>query len=180
MTRSRSDHSEKCGRVFDTGPVPDDFVPPEQYYAQLARVRQGAGALITLPDGRVVMYDVSYRDYLELPGGAVESGESPPAACGRECREELGVAIAVGRILVVDHQTDGGERGDSVMFVYDGGVIDESEIKLVPTVEGRGVVLVDPSDLGNVTIPRLVNRIRHALAARRTGGIVEAVNGEAR
>jgi hypothetical protein len=47
-----------------------DFVTPELYYAQLARVRQGAGALITSPDGRVVMYDVAYRDYLELPGGA--------------------------------------------------------------------------------------------------------------
>jgi 8-oxo-dGTP pyrophosphatase MutT (NUDIX family) len=160
--------------------MPNDFVPPEQYYAQLARVRQGAGALITVSGGRVVMYDVSYRDYLELPCGAVELGESPPAACARECREELGVAIAVGRLLVVDHQTDGGERGDSVMFVYDGGVVDESALNVVRTDEGRGVVLVDPSDLGNVTIPRLANRIRHALATRATGGVVEAVNGEAR
>lgn len=103
--------------------MPDDFVPPEQYYAQLARVRQGAGALITSPDGRVVMYDVSYRDYLELPGGAVESSESPPVAWARGRREELGVAVAVGRILGVDHQTDGGERGDSAMFVDDGGVV---------------------------------------------------------
>lgn len=166
--------------MFDTGPVPHDFVPPEQYYAQLARVRQGAGALITLPDGRVVMYDVSYRDYLELPGGAVESGESPPAACARECREELGVAIAAGRLLVVDHQTDGGERGHSVMFVYDGGVVEESALDVVPTDEGHGVVLVDPPELGDVTIPRLANRIRHALAARKTGTVVEAVNGEAR
>lgn len=166
--------------MFDSGPVPNDFLPPEQYYAQLARVRQGAGALITLPDVRVVMYDVSYRNYLELPGGAVESDESPPAACARECREELGADIAVGRVLVVDHQTDGGERGDSVMFVYDGGVVDESALNVVPTDEGRGVVLVDPPDLVDVTIPRLANRIRHALAARETGGMVEAVNGEAR
>ena len=170
----------KWGRVFDTGPMPNAFVPPEQYYAQLARVRQGAGALITFSDGRVVMYDVSYRDYLELPGGAVELGESPPAACARECREELGAEIAVGRLLVVDHQNDGGERGNSVMFVYDGGVVDESALNVVPTDEGRGVVLVDPPELGNVTIPRLANRIRHALAARDTGGVVEAVNGEPR
>jgi 8-oxo-dGTP pyrophosphatase MutT (NUDIX family) len=110
----------------------------------------------------------------------VESSESPPAACARECREELGIDVAAGRLLVVDHQTDGGERGDSVMFVYDGGVVDESALKVVPTDEGRGVVLVDPPELGNVTIPRLAERIRHALRARETGGIVEAVNGEAR
>ena len=60
--------------------MPKEFVAPELYYTQLARVRQGAGALITSSDGRIVMYDVSYRDYLELPGGAVEAGESPSAA----------------------------------------------------------------------------------------------------
>lgn len=69
--------------MLDTESMPKSFVPPEQYYAQLARVRQGAGALITTLDGRVVMYDVTYRDYLELPGGAVEAGESPPAAVDR-------------------------------------------------------------------------------------------------
>lgn len=158
----------------------DEFVPPEHYYAQLARVRQGAGALITLLDGRVVMYDVSYRDYLEIPGGAVEAGESPPATCARECREELGADIEVGRLLVLDHQTDGGDRGDSVMFVYDGGVIEESALRASPTSEGRGVVLVDPLHLDQVTIPRLANRIRHALSARETGGVVEAILGEAR
>jgi len=158
--------------------MPKSFVPPEQYYARLARVRQGAGALITTPDGRVVMYDVTYRDYLELPGGAVEVGESPPASCARECREELGVDVVVGRLLVLDHQTDGGDRGDSVMFVYDGGVLDEADLADVPADdEGRGVVLVDPSDVDQVTIPRLANRIRSALVARNTGRVAEAVNG---
>ncbi|WP_197739636.1 NUDIX hydrolase [Mycolicibacterium sp. P1-18] len=138
--------------------MPSSFVPPAQYYAGLARVRQGAGALVTTPDGRVVMYDVTYRDYLELPGGAVEVGESPPAACARECREELGVDVVVGRLLVLDHQADGGDRGDSVMFVYDGGVVDEAALgNVVPDDEGRGVVLVDPSDLDGVTITRLAN-----------------------
>ena len=33
----------------------------------------------------------------ELPGGKVEPGESPPAACVRECAEELGVAVEVVR-----------------------------------------------------------------------------------
>jgi 8-oxo-dGTP diphosphatase len=167
--------------VLNTELMPKPFVPPELYYAQLARVRQGAGALITTPDGRVVMYDVTYRDYLELPGGAVETGESPPAACARECREEPGIDIAVGRLLVLDHQTDEGNRGDSVMFVYDGGVVDEAALRSVlASEEGRGVVLVDPADLGGATVPRLANRIRAALTARDNACFVEAINGKMR
>jgi 8-oxo-dGTP diphosphatase len=34
--------------------------------------------------------------YWELPGGKVEPGEDERAALARECREELGVAVAVG------------------------------------------------------------------------------------
>jgi hypothetical protein len=66
------------------------------------------------------------------------------------------------------------------MFVYDGGVVEVSALSAVPTDEGRGVVLGDPMDLSSVTIPRLANRIRHALIARETGGVVEGVNGETR
>jgi 8-oxo-dGTP diphosphatase len=54
--------------------MPPIDLPPEQYYAQLARVRQGAGALITTLDGRIVMINTSYRDFYEIPGGAVEAG----------------------------------------------------------------------------------------------------------
>ena len=73
------------------------------------------------------------------------------------------------------------ERGDSVMFVYGGGVLEEATLnRVAPTVEGRGVVLVDPLRLDEVTIPRLAGRIRHAMAAREIGRVVEAVNGEAR
>lgn len=35
----------------------------------------------------------------EFPGGKVESGESEPQALARECREELGVELQVGRRL---------------------------------------------------------------------------------
>jgi 8-oxo-dGTP diphosphatase len=35
----------------------------------------------------------------EFPGGKVEPGESEPEALARECREELGVELSVGRHL---------------------------------------------------------------------------------
>ena len=53
-------------------------MPPGGYYATLARARQGAGALITTNDGRVVMIDTTYRDFYEIPGGALNSGKARP------------------------------------------------------------------------------------------------------
>lgn len=64
------------------------------------------------------------------------------------------------------------------MFVYDGGVVDETVCRSVPPgAEGRGVILVEPAELGEATIPRLANRIRAALSARERACVVEAVNG---
>lgn len=152
-----------------------------EYYAGLARVRQGAGALITAPDGRVLMIDTSYRDFYEIPGGAVEVGEPAPTACARECREELGRDVTIGRLLVVDHQNDGGELGDSIMFVYDGGVIAAEELpQRTSDPEVSALVYVDTSDLDAVTIPRLANRIRSALTARDAGTVHELVGGRPR
>jgi 8-oxo-dGTP diphosphatase len=67
------------------------------------------------------------------------------------------------------------------MFVYDGGVVDETALRAVPAgEEGRGVILVDPADLDGATIPRSANRIRSALTARDPEPAIEAVNGKTR
>lgn len=78
-------------------------VPSERYYEASARARQGAGALITTGDGRIVMVKTTYCDFYEIPGGAIEHGETPAQACARECGEELHLEIEVGRLLAIDH-----------------------------------------------------------------------------
>ena len=157
-----------------------DF-PSERYFQTLARARQGAGALITTGDGRVIMIDTTYRDFYEIPGGAVELGETPAQACARECREELGFEVDVGRLLAIDHQCDPGVRGDSVMYLYDGGFADPNVLSRQDgDAEVAAVVAVALEDLDSVTIPRLAHRIRGALTARDSGAVYEAENGRPR
>ncbi len=59
-------------------------------------------ALIARASGEVLITqrreDQALPLYWEFPGGKVEPGEAPEAALEREIREELGVAVAVGRI----------------------------------------------------------------------------------
>jgi 8-oxo-dGTP pyrophosphatase MutT (NUDIX family) len=50
----------------------------------------GAAVLFTDTGGRVLLVEPTYKDYWEVPGGAVDADESPYDAAVREVKEELG------------------------------------------------------------------------------------------
>ena len=153
------------------------MVDDAEFYAALPRKRVGAGALITDADGRVLMVEPTYKDSWEVPGGVVELGETAVDACRRECREELGLTIDVGRVLVIEHQCDGGHRGDSIMFIYDGGVLPAVDVITLPPDELRSHRFCDPTELDVVAVPRLARRLRYALQARAESRVIELVAG---
>lgn len=148
------------------------------FWAGLARTRLGAGALITDSKGRVLMVEPTYKEPWEIPGGSVDAGETARAACRRECLEELSLEVEVGRLLVLEHRTEGGDRGDSIMFIYDGGQLEESASIRLPTDELRSYRFVEPERLTELTSERLAGRIRFALKARGDGCFIELNNGE--
>ncbi|MBF6262897.1 NUDIX hydrolase [Nocardia farcinica] len=129
----------------------------------LASARLAAGALFR--DGeRVLLVHKVYGDGWDLPGGYVEPGESPAAACRREVREELGIVREVRRLLVHDWAPMTGE-GDKVLYVFDCGAIGGAEIRLdsAELDEWRWV------PVGELVIDRLARRVRHAYAAAVAG-----------
>jgi ADP-ribose pyrophosphatase YjhB (NUDIX family) len=148
-----------------------------EFYGEVPRKRVGAGALITDRAGRVLLVEPTYKSTWEVPGGVVEADETAFDACRRECREELGIDVRVGRLLVVEHQCDGGNRGDSIMFIYDGGVVPENAKIRLPIDELRSHRFVEPATLGEVTAQRLARRLRFALQARAESRVIELVDG---
>ena len=62
-----------------------------------------------------------------LAGGTADDNEPPEAACARELKEEIGLALHVGQLLVVDWQPARAERPrPTVSFVFDAGVLDDA------------------------------------------------------
>jgi 8-oxo-dGTP pyrophosphatase MutT (NUDIX family) len=114
----------------------------------------------------VLLVDCTYKDPWEIPGGSVDAGESPRAACERELQEELGWSGPVGRLLVVDWLPDLGGRGDRLLFVFDGGVVDEgfAARAVLPPDELREARFVAVDDLGHHLGPGMVRRVTEAIA----------------
>jgi 8-oxo-dGTP diphosphatase len=104
------------------------FVAPDIYYAGLAAAFVAAGALITDPAGRVLLVKPNYGDHWLFPGGTADDNESPEATCAREVKEEIGLALRVGPLLVVAWRQARAERPrPTVSFVFDGGTLERPE-----------------------------------------------------
>jgi ADP-ribose pyrophosphatase YjhB (NUDIX family) len=91
----------------------------------------GAGCLFFNTDGQVMLVKPTYKPTWEIPGGAVERNESPKRCCQREVREELGLDRTIGDLLVVDYNSESSERTESLMFIFHGGVLVETEIQSI-------------------------------------------------
>ena len=83
--------------------------------------------------------------YWEFPGGKCEPGESPEAATSRECREEIGLDVAVGRMIrrVVHRYPHG-----LVELYYYEGTLEAGE-----PAPGSGFVWVDGTALPGYRFP---------------------------
>jgi len=148
----------------------------EYFYAGPPQRYVGSGVLITDEAGGILMVEPTYKATWEVPGGVTEKSESTSSAARRECQEELGIVVNVGRPLVIEHQTVPG-RGDSIMFIYDGGVLSQDVELTLPAAELRRYRFVAPLDLDAITSPRLATRLRAALRARTEETMIELHNG---
>ncbi|MFI7644240.1 NUDIX domain-containing protein [Nonomuraea sp. NPDC049400] len=108
------------------------YLDPADWYATLPAAYASACVLLTDDDDRVLLVKPNYRPHWGIPGGIVEAAEPPHECAKREIAEELGLAVQVGDLLVVDWAPPVGERPRAMMnFLFDGGVIpDPSRIRL--------------------------------------------------
>ncbi|SCL17912.1 NUDIX domain-containing protein [Micromonospora inyonensis] len=138
---------------------------------RIPKKRVAGGALIRDHAERILFVTPGYKPFLEIPGGVAESNESPLAACRREVREEIGLDLAISKLLVVDWMPAHGVWTDGVMFIFDGGQLNESQSATLkiedPELTGFRFLTLEEST--PFLRPSMVRRIASALAALNDG-----------
>lgn len=140
--------------------------------ARQARKRVSADVILRDHAGRILLVDPKYKPDWDVPGGMAEANEPPHEAVRRELKEELGLDIHVGPLLVVDWVSPHGPWDDLLAFIFDGGELGGDQI--------HGLRLVD-DELGAFEFcteeqsrrrlrPYVWRRVAVALEALRSGG----------
>jgi 8-oxo-dGTP diphosphatase len=125
-----------------------------------ATPRVAAGALFFDDQGRVLLVHPTYKSTWDIPGGYVERGESPAAACRREIQEELGLDRPPLRLLAVDWAPSDSE-GDKLLFLFDCGSLGDEQTQIrLDSAELDKWRWVHPSNLDDYVIDRIARRIR--------------------
>jgi 8-oxo-dGTP diphosphatase len=151
--------------------VADVPVDPAAFYAALPAKRMSAGLICRDDRGRILLVRPTYTTVWHVPGGAVETGESPRQAASREAREELGIDLHVGRLLVVDWMPGRPPATEGLMFLFDGGLLDESmgERFELPPEEIRGWAFVERAQIAARVTEVLGSQLAEALVALDLG-----------
>jgi 8-oxo-dGTP diphosphatase len=160
---------------------------PDAWRAHLAegnatqpRKRVGADILLRDDRHRILLVDPKYKPDWDLPGGMSEANEAPTETVKRELREELGIdRLSAGRMLCVDWVSPHGPWDDTLMFIFDGGQLDDKEISSLKISDGEiGAFDFFVESEASVRLrPYVWRRVRAALNSLSTGRAIYLRDG---
>ena len=148
------------------------FTDRATWFASLSTMYGTAEAILLSADGEILVVKPNYRPLWSLPGGILEENEPPHVGCAREVREEIGLSVDIGRLLVVDWiAADGDRPRPMIAFIFDGGVLGSAPEEIVlQESELEEWRFVPADDVGAYLPPRMTSRVMAALRARSAGG----------
>jgi RimJ/RimL family protein N-acetyltransferase/8-oxo-dGTP pyrophosphatase MutT (NUDIX family) len=145
----------------------------------LPRKRAISQMLVRDPEDRVLLCRLTYKNDWDLPGGVVEVGESPQEAVSREVKEELGLDIGAGALLLTDWLPPWSGWDDALCLVFDGGVRDASIVRdaVLQVREIRSVQFCTMEEVREHCADFTARRIEAALARVRGSGSAYTESG---
>ena len=128
-----------------------------------------AGALIYDRAGQLLILKPTYKSGWTIPGGIMEAdGESPWEACQREVREETGLEVSRGRLVVMDFRRPKEARPGGIRYLFDCGQVSDAalaDLKLQPEEISEFRLVPLPDALGLLRGP-IRRRVRAATKGR--------------
>jgi 8-oxo-dGTP diphosphatase len=129
-----------------------------------------ACAFVTDPEGRALIVKPTYRPEWQFVGGMVDRGEAPHEACAREIKEEIGLVLPVGDLLVLDYVTDHPfVAAPMTIYIFDCGALgDASQIRLQES-ELEASAFLPTDEAATRFHPANGHRVELAAEAKRSG-----------
>jgi 8-oxo-dGTP diphosphatase len=115
--------------------------------------------------GRLLILKPVYKSGWTIPGGVMETGETPWAACQREVREECGLAVQRGRLACVDFRPPHRGKRGGLRFLFDCGALPE---------ENFAAMVLQPEEISKYRIeplPAALDLLRKPIRRRVTAAI---------
>lgn len=109
----------------------------DTFYESLPKKRMATGAVFQNERGEYLLVKPHYKDHWTLPGGVLESDESPMTGCKREVSEEIGLDRDGHRLLCVAYLSKEPPKTERVHFVFYGGVLTEQELEKITLQESE-------------------------------------------
>jgi ADP-ribose pyrophosphatase YjhB (NUDIX family) len=159
-------------------PSPADPVAWNAYLAEgnarQARKRVAADVILRDELGRVLAVNPTYKEGWDLPGGMAEGNEPPHDAAVRELSEELGLAVRLRGLLVVDWVAPHGPWDDQIAFIFDAGTISaEDAANLRPHDDELSEAVFLP-------VPEVRSRLRGRMKLRLDAAVQAIADGHTR
>ena len=164
-----------AGKPFATRPPAGEAVLPfPEYLAGLQVIRASAACLVRNAAGDVLVVRPTYKQHWELPGGAIEPGESPQAAAARETAEETGRRVRLGPLRCLEYQSRNARSADSLLhFLFEGVVDRPGDDTFVFPEEEIGEVCYRPlAEAEHLLGPVVGRRLRAGAGAAGSGSFV--------
>ena len=134
----------------------------------LPRIPASSGALIFDGTGRLLIVNPTYKAHWTIPGGIMEAdGETPWEACRREVREEVGLDVIGGRLVVVDFLRPKPSKPGGMRFLFDCGVFADDALGRIELQEEElsDSLLAEPARALELLSGPLRRRVRAALGS---------------
>ena len=153
--------------MTSTGPLPQELIDG---FASSYAV---ACAFFTDPEGRALLVRANGRDHWQFVGGMVDRGEAPHEACAREVKEEIGLDVPIGDLLLLDYVPDHQFiPAPMTIFLFDGGVIEDPCSISLQAEELEEFAFVPPDQAGALFAEGHRERVGPAYEALRSGRTV--------